>query len=60
MWGRLAELIRMLDADPAIRCILLTGYPDAPEVEEVPASEADTAEGDVLGRLLNWWRNLRF
>lgn len=33
---------------------------DAPEVEEVPASEADTAEGDVLGRLLNWWRNLRF
>lgn len=34
--------------------------PGDPEIEEISASEADTAEGDVLGRLLNWWRNLRF
>lgn len=29
MWGQLADLLRRLDADPAVRCIVITGAGDA-------------------------------
>jgi enoyl-CoA hydratase/carnithine racemase len=50
MWGRLGELIHTLDADPALRCILLTGtgeraFSTGADISEFDATRSTPEKG---------------